>query len=1239
MIILIASIIALGIIAAVFSLLSKGGTEPVDPAPTCSTCTGEDSRCEQECMMEAATKEIEYYDDEELDRFADRPSDSFTDEEIEEFADVLYTLDPKDVKGWNRSLILRHINFPDRLKDDLLAMLGILVALFMIAGLTVSCSTQKNTSQSRFWHSFNAKYNTYYNGSLAYIDASLEKEKGNKDNFTDIIPLYTVSNKQSRELGKSNYETAIKKSQKAIKQHSIKKRPEWTKNRKKTERDIEWLNRKEYNPFIWKAWMLMGRSQFYKGAFDEAAATFSYMSRMYRTQPAIYGKARAWLAKCYIEQEWLYDAEDVIRNMSRDSIDWHAQKEWDYTMADYYVHTKDWPQATQYLRKVIKHEQRSVQRAREWYLLGQILKLDNKTQEAYKAFQKVVKQNPPYELEFNARIAMTEVMPAGHNRQKIAKLKAMARSDKNKDYLDQVYYAMGNVYLADRDTTNAITAYEKGNTKATRSGVEKGVLLLHLGNLYWEMEKFSDANRCYGEAIGLLDKDRKDYKQLSNRSKILEELVPFTEAVHLQDSLQALAKMSESDRNAAIDRVIEALKKKEKEEKKKELEQQALQQQQQNGGNDISNNRRPTPNTPQLGQNGLWYFYNPSAVGQGKQTFRQLWGNRQNADDWQRINKTVVAQNTDNDIASTDSLDADGNPISTDTDTKEKNEKDSLQNDPHKREYYLAQIPFTEEQLATSNATLADGLFHSGIIFKDKLDNLTLSEKALLRLTTDFTDFEHNDEAYYHLFLLYSRRGEHAIAQHYLELLKTSYAGSQWTTILTDPYFKENALYGTHLEDSLYASTYEAFKNDDHQQILRNGRISEQRFPLGQYRDKFIFISGLSHLNAGKADSCVNAMRRVIKEYPQSEVAGIAGMIVKGVDSGKRLHGTKFDIGSLWDRRSAVLNGEEADSTKQFSDERLTEFVYLMTYDPDSLESENQLLYELARYNFTNYLVRNFDLEIEDYDGMHRLSVSGFRNYDEAMQYTRLLFKNENVARLASHSRNIIISKQNISLLGTHFSYNDYDDFYNAHFAPLPVASDFLLNEQVIDPKRYDPEEMPSVPAKKDEEEQDESETIDNSISIDIPDESATSQPEASTIIEENENQVETQTTTIIETPSAEIEVPTTTIIETPALEEENMRTTITEIPVVKEDVPTTTVIEEPIPDVIEESSTIIETPEKDEETPTITDDNAIEISDDDAPTLRQQINSEVIEIIDEPETPSRNEQINDDEYFDFDGF
>ena len=943
----------------------------------------------------------------------------------------------------------------------------ILVAVVALVALLASCSTEKNTSRSRWWHSFNARYNTYYNGSVAYIDASLEKENGNKDNFTEMIPMYTVGNKKSRELGKANYDKAIEKCEKAIKLHSITKRPEWTKSRRKTERDIEWLSRKEYNPFLWKAWMLMGRSQFYQGAFDEAASTFSYMCRLYATQPAIYGRARAWLAKSYIEQDWLYDAEDVIRNMQRDSIHWRAQKEWDFTYADYYIHTGDYDKAIPYLKKSIDHEMRKKQKARLCFLLGQLYAATGKNAEAYKAFKSVVRKNPPYELEFNARIAMTEVMGASQAKKMVGKLKRMAASDKNKDYLDQVYYAIGNIYLAQKDTLKAISNYEKGNKKATRSGIEKGVLLLKLGDLYWQQEKFSDAQRCYGEAIGLLDKDRKDYEQLSARSKVLDELVPYTDAIHLQDSLQALAKMSEKDRNAAIDRVIAELKRQEKEQKRLEDEKNAQQTMQRNGamGNRNNTNRNNHAQTQQNNrQNAVWYFYNAMAVQQGKQAFEKLWGKRENTDNWQRVNKTVVGNlNGDADMELTEEQKDSIAKAELAQDSLEQL-KDSAQNDPHKREYYLAQIPFTEDQVATSNLAIMDGLYNSGVIFKDKLDNLDLSKKQFTRLETQYPGFEQKADMYYHLFLLYSRLGQHDVAAGYVEKLKAEYPENQWTILLTDPYFKENAQFGVHIEDSLYAATYEAFKADRLSEAKANAQISANRFPLGENRDKFLFIGGLAKLNDGDSKGCVDDMKAVVEKFPQSKLAEMAGMIVNGVNAGKPLHGARFDLGDVWTRRTAVLADSDSINAKTFDAERNTEFVFMLAYVPDSVD-ENKLLYQMAKVNFTHYVVRNFDLAIEDANGLRRMVVRGFRNYDEALQYARGLAEQAGLQQLLSGCKAIVISDKNLPLLGTNFSYADYQDFYDKNFAPLKISSQPLLTEPIHVAPKEDAERETSAPA------------------------------------------------------------------------------------------------------------------------------------------------------------------------------
>ena len=970
----------------------------------------------------------------------------------------------------------------------------VVTILLAVLLLTAGCSVHKNNARSRFWQSFTAKYNTFYNGKQAFIDGQLEKEKGNKDDYTEQLPLFAVGNKKSRELGKGNFDRTVEKMEKTIKQHSIKARPEWKKSRRKTQKDIEWLSRREYNPFLWKAWLLMGQAQFHSGAFDEAAATFSYVSRLYQTQPAINGQARAWLARCYTELDWLYDAEDVIRNQRRDSIHYAARPAWNQTLANYYLRTGDLEQAVPYLRKAIKSEHRKTQKAREWFLMGQVLTALGRDQEAYKAYGRVAAQNPPYELEFNARIAQTEVMAEKNYRKMIRRLKRMAASDKNKDFQDQVYYAIGNIYLSRNDTIQAITAYEEGNKKSTRSGTEKGVLLLRLGNLYWELERFNDAQRCYGEAIGLLDKDRPGYDELSQRSKVLDELVPYTDAVHLQDSLQQLALMPEAERLKVIDRVIEELKKKEKEEADKAREAEVEQALQKQGGMG-NRNQRPgaQPTAPAATtKDGQWYFYSQMAVNQGKQTFQKQWGKRENADNWRRSNVTVVGAPPpvaeDSEVPSdslassvpSDSLDPSVPSDPSDPSVpSETSEADSLAADPHNREYYLAQIPFTEEQVAESNVIIKDGLFHAGVIFKDKLENLPLSAKQLERLVNQYPDYEQMDQAWYHLFLLYSRQGRLAEADSCITHLKDEYPESDYTTLLCDPYFEENARFGVHIEDSLYAATYDAFKADRHDAIATNAKISEERFPLGENRPKFLFIHGLSLLNQDDPAGCVEKLKTVVEKYPQSEVTEMAGMIVKGVQEGRQLYGGKFDLDDIWNRRDFSINADSV-TTDTLSADRDVPFVFLLVYQPDSLgaalqrtpaQAENQLLYEMARFNFSNFLVRNFDLQIERMEGYSRMLISGFLNFDEALQYARQLTASEEMSTMMHHCRSLVISEHNLTLIGSRYSFHDYDEFYEQTFLPLQIS-----NEELLQMPDYE------LPTDEEEEDSDDSEAPDNAV-------------------------------------------------------------------------------------------------------------------------------------------------------------
>ena len=126
MLYLFLSLIALGVFSALYAIVTNRNREefPVVQADSCATCNGENDKCEQECMMEAATKPIEYFDDEELDAFKGRSSDGYTDEEVEQFSYVLNTMPQEEIRDWCRSLHLRGIEIPDQLKDEVYMMMG-----------------------------------------------------------------------------------------------------------------------------------------------------------------------------------------------------------------------------------------------------------------------------------------------------------------------------------------------------------------------------------------------------------------------------------------------------------------------------------------------------------------------------------------------------------------------------------------------------------------------------------------------------------------------------------------------------------------------------------------------------------------------------------------------------------------------------------------------------------------------------------------------------------------------------------------------------------------------------------------------------------------------------------------------------------------------------------------------------------------------------------------------------------
>lgn len=956
-------------------------------------------------------------------------------------------------------------------------MVGHAVMMVAVLAVLCACSTKKNTAGVRFYHATTARFNTFYNGQTAFEKGVEAQEKGHKDDYTRLIPMYVNTEKSTQSLGKSNFETSITKCEKAIKVHSIKKRPEVKGNKRMTPKEKAFLQRKEFNPFLYRAWLLMAESQFRKGDFIECASTCNYIIRLYATQPEVANVARAWLARCYVALEWPYDAEDVLSKMSRDSLTLQALQEKELVQAAHLIETRQYEEAIPLLERNIKHTSGKLQRSRLKFLLGQLYYETGNYAMAYQTYGKVIRSNPPYELAFNAQIKQTEAVTGDRSRQMIGKLRRMAKSEKNKDYLDQIYYAMGNIYLSAEDTARAVGAYEKGVEESTKNPIAKSVLLLKLSQIYWERENYIEAARTYMGCVSGLNKEHELYTEVKHRSEVLKELAPHLSAIKLQDSLQALAKMSEEDRNAAIDRVIEALKKKEKEEAKKKAATEAAQRE----GKQESTQARPAVQQTSASEKGDWYFYNASTLDAGSKDFQKKWGKRKNADNWRYSSREGLPESATvaEEAAVEDTVKAAPPVVDVEQARKDSLEQaqalmDSLANDPHHREYYMKQIPFEEAQLKTSNAELSKALYQGGILAQERLENMDMARQMQERLINDFPEHENMDNVYYHLFLLCGRVQDADGAEYYKQQLLKAFPQSKYAVTVGNPNFEMLALKGAQMEDSTYAAAYAAYEASEYEKVEQSYKWYTQNFEQGKHHARMLFVRAMSNLYAGQRDTFMVTLKDVIKRYPKEEITELANAIVKGVGEGRQLMNERHDASSIWNMRMRPEGQDSAKSVPVLKEERFGNFAFVLAYPTGGL-NENQLVFEMARYNFTNFMVRNFDLEITEQRGLTFMVVKGFQSFDEVHSYAQQLYADEHMSVVVKGIRSMLISEENLKLIGTDFSFDDYKNFYDQKLAPIEVPENFILDEPTdLEIKNFeDAEETPEEETEEVPEEED----------------------------------------------------------------------------------------------------------------------------------------------------------------------
>lgn len=855
--------------------------------------------------------------------------------------------------------------------------------MIVVVTIATGCSTQKNTWATRSFHQTKVKYNILYNGNTAYEEGLKQIRDAHEDDYSRILYLYPVSNHTAAEAAASQMDKTIEKCRKCIKLHSIKSKPKRDPKRANDPQYKLWLQSKEFNANMSMAWMRLAEAEFHKGDFLGAISTLNYVIRLYENDADMIARCRLWIARAYAELGWQYEAEDMLNRVQIDALSKKHARLYAAVKADVMLHGEQYTAAIPFIKIAIPYEKRKIYRPRFAYVLGQLYERNGQRNEAIEAYHDVIRMTPPYEMDFNARIRIAELQGEKSLRQ----LQTMVKQSKYKDKLDHIYGTMGNIYLQLRDTTTALEMYEKAIAESTQSSYAKADILVRAGDIYYINKDYIHAQPCYRDALTILTPENEQYTTIQQRSDVLDELsAAYTQAC-LQDSLQHLSTLPEEQQRAIVEKIIADLIEQEK--------QDSILQAQQERELAQENGIRSVNTANMLGgggaQKGEWYFYNPQLIKQGQQEWRRRWGTRTLEDNWRRQNKQVVASFSDYD---TDEDDADGLDSIPTTDST--TITPTYETDTHKPEYYLQQIPRTPEALAMSDSLWRQAMIALVYIYRDKVQDEALAMETMHQL--EQRNASHPDllDTYYGYYLYALRYNQQDQAAQWRQKITTYYPTSTQAQIVAQPDYFDKLKRMAQEQDSLYALTYTAYARAQYDIVKTNTQYAEREYPLSPLMPRFLFLNAISVARTEGQEAFIASLQHIVANHGSSEMGAMAkdmlAMMGQGMESQQ---GTSTS--SLADKRGQVTEQipDSTDNTLQWSEERDQPSIVLLRLPNTDEQALNDLLYEVALFNFSQFLIRDFDMQAMPIVGEgSALRVSGFQNMDEAEWWIGLIKKN-----------------------------------------------------------------------------------------------------------------------------------------------------------------------------------------------------------------------------------------------------
>jgi outer membrane protein assembly factor BamD (BamD/ComL family) len=731
----------------------------------------------------------------------------------------------------------------------------------------------------KFYQNTITHYNYYFNANLRLEQIINRAKQGLKDDYTKLLPYYNYT--LDATAGDPDIDSVIYKCNAGILLHDLR------------------------NDWVDDLYFLMGRAYYLRKNFDSAEHVFLYISYAFapkddgydipigssanNTEFSIATKEKKkilqspprrnedliWVAKNYIDGGKPYEASAILEMLRHDpNFPERLQPELHETIGYSFYKMNLYDSAAFHLSKATDMDDDKQDKARREYLTGQLYFADGDKENAQKYFQRSADHTvDPFMAVYASLNAINSSSDSSDIvEKKIAALMSLAKKDRYVAYRDLIYNTAAQVEMQQGNYDQAYT-YAKKAVKYTAGNAEQhSESFMILGDIDYLRPDYIAAKNDYDSANagGLTSKE--DQQRLTERLSSLQVIVTNIHTIHIEDSLQAVAKLPADQRTALIKKTVRQLRKAQglKESDTSTFVNPAVQL---GGGNNASANDLFA--AQQASAKGDWYFNNNTLKSSGFTTFRSAWGNRPDVDNWRRIDavsKQITAASQGNPDAQTDSTQKGFSPNANASDLTSGSPQDELMNGEITYDALLAFLPLTEDKLNQSNNKIAETLFHNGQQFQNVLEDYNAAVATYDTLLKRFPDVDHREEVLYDLYYCYNKLGRKASADSALVLLNAKYKDGKFAKMLSAQPTAKNA----KQEDSAtqeYEKVYDLFIEGNFEEAKAEKAKADSVYGSSYWTPQLLYIESIYYVSKHDDSTAINTLTSLTQQFGSSPLS------------------------------------------------------------------------------------------------------------------------------------------------------------------------------------------------------------------------------------------------------------------------------------------------------------------------------------------------------------------------------